>query len=248
MLRRCIWPAMGSVFLGLLSAASAHASSFTCTPNVTSGFFACIAQPSAFYTSSTTLINIGGLTDGNTYSSISGGGLTVTFSTSMMRLTVPSSWGTWNCPPATEASCPQSPPLNPVNLPVLWSNGATSITMTLSSTESIFGFEAQPELSDTESITADFFDSSGTKVGSISRDVSGNGGALLFAASSNDPFKTVRLTDAGPRSGCPTGDVCDFAIANVRFSPTAIPEPASVLLLAAGLAGFAAPKLLRARR
>src|SRR5437867_4124217 len=69
------------------------------------GAITCFAQPIPLYTANTTLIDFSGLTDGTDYLSISGGGLTVTFDNPMTRLTVPNTWSTWNCPPATEASC-----------------------------------------------------------------------------------------------------------------------------------------------
>lgn len=84
------------------------------------------------------------------------------------------------------------------------------------------------------------------KVGSFTRDVSGNGGALLFAGSSSDPFKTVMLTDSGPGGTCAATSFCDFAIANPRFSLTPIPEPASVLLVVISLAALPVLRLLRA--
>jgi hypothetical protein len=171
-----------------------------------------ISQPSKLYTSSTTLIDITGLTDGNTYGSIFGGGLTVTFNTALKRLTVPRTWGTWNLPPAVENAKP----------PVLFSNGSNDIVMSLSMPEAVFGFEAQPDLSGVEAMTATFFDAGMKSLGAIKLDVSGNGGALLFAASSSTKISSVELKNGA-------GD--DFAIANVRFSTTPIPEPGSALLL-----------------
>jgi hypothetical protein len=219
----------------------------TCTPNLSSGFFSCISQPDPLYTSVTTRIDFSTTTVNRmNYDSISGGGLMIDFSIPLMRLTVPGSWGTWNCPPATEAVCPQAPPTNPRNLPVLFTNGPETVTLTLSSAEATFGFEVQPDLSDIERITAIFFDASGMRVGTITRDVSGNGGALLFAGSSSVSFKTVMVTDSGPGGTCPATSVCDFAIANPRFGLTAIPEPAPALLAFTSLAALQILRLLRA--
>lgn len=134
----------GIAVLGVIAVLGAAVPGFsdTCTPNVSSGFFACISQPGPFYTSLTPRIDFSATTMNRmTYDSISGGGLTVDFSTPLMRLTVPGSWGTWNCPSATEATCPQSPPTNPRNLPVLFTNRQKSVTLTLSSDEATFGVE-----------------------------------------------------------------------------------------------------------
>jgi hypothetical protein len=179
-----------------------------------------IHQPRSDYVASTSLIDISALTDGDDYGAISDGSLIVTFGTPMMRLTVPDTWNTWNTPPDTETDTP----------PVLWSEGATSVLMTLSSPQLVFGFEAQPDLSDVETMIATFFDETASPIGAIVRDVSGNGGALLFAASSPIPIASVLFTDAADEG---------FGIANVRYSSqifVPMPEPASVVLVAAGLA------------
>jgi hypothetical protein len=146
--------------------------------------------------------------------------LIVTFGTPMMRLTVPDTWNTWNTPPDTETDTP----------PVLWSEGAASVLMILSSPQLVFGFEAQPDLSDIETMVATFFDETASPLGTIVRDVSGNGGALLYAASSPIPIASVLFTDAADEG---------FGIANVRYSSqifVPVPEPASGALVAAGFA------------
>lgn len=179
-----------------------------------------IPSPSSAYQAATSLIDISGLADEEEVVAISDGALIVSFDTTMMRLTVPDSWGTWNTPPFTETGTP----------PVLWSEGASSVRMTLSAPQLVFGFEAQPNLSDIEALMATYFDETSSPLGSIVRAVSGNGGALLFAVSSPIPIASVLFTNLAGES---------FAIANVRYSSQifvpVLPVPGSGGLAVTGL-------------
>jgi|SRR5215469_1707818 len=112
-----------------------------------------------------------------------------------------------------------------------------------------FGFEAQPDSSGLDAMTATFYNGA-TTLGSIPLNVSGNGGALLFAATSDTAFTKVVLIDStssGP-AACAQPNCDDFAFANVRFSSNAIPEPASVLLLGTSISALGLRKLRRAGR
>ena len=187
-------------------------------PTVHAGFVP-IPQPDAAYLSETLLLPIAAA-DFDVVSSLSVGDLTVTPDTGLVALTVPTTWGSWGSPPNVESSTPR----------VLWTNGATSLTLTFSHAVGIFGVEVQPNTSVVSSILASYYQGANL-VGEISLDVDGNGGARLFAASSTTLFDKVVISSTD-----------DFAIAQARVSP----EPASLTILALGASGgFAA---IRARR
>jgi hypothetical protein len=201
-----------------------------------------IFQPTEFgYDTATTLIDISGLSDFESVGTISGGGLEVGFTPSMVKLSIPEEWGSWGSPPNTELNTAACPGLGINCPPVLWSNGNSSVTITLGSPESVFGFEAQPDNPTVEPIMATFYLTDGT---TYPIDLFPNGyyGALLFAVSSSVPIDKVTLTNG-------VGD--DFAIAEVRFSTTPLntaPEPSTIFLAPTGIAGLAVAAIRRRLR
>jgi PEP-CTERM motif len=175
--------------------------------------FVPITQPDAAYLSATTLLPVSA-PDFDVVSSLSDATETVTFDVDLVALTVPTSWTSWGSPPSTESAIPR----------VLWSNGFTSLAITLSAPAFTVGFEAQPNTSVPSILTATFLNS-GSVVGSIPLTVDGNGGALLFAATtSTSPFNEVDLNSTD-----------DFAIAQVRYAiAQVVPEPESLALMLLG--------------
>ena len=154
-----------------------------------------IINPDAAYLANTTKIDISGLTFGNQYNSITDGVLTVTFSSPIeKRGPVPDGWLTWSSPPFSEDSNPD----------VLYPVGQTALTMNLSRPVTTFGFELEPSPFAEYTFTADFYYEN-TLVESITRQVSGNAGARLFART-GEPIDRVEVT--GP---------VEFAIAQIRY-------------------------------
>src|SRR5262249_13043777 len=148
----------------------------------------------------------------------------VGFSSGLERRQVPGSgWGTWNSPPNAETSTPA----------VLWTQGITTLTLTLDHAVAKFGIEIEPNPQSPCSFTANF--SIGDRV---TRAIYGNAGSLLFAAGGAVPITTVTIT--GP---------VDFAIAQIRYSlaaAAAVPEPSS--LAAWGLIVVVTGGMIRSRR
>jgi hypothetical protein len=197
-----------------------------CVPALNAAFVQ-IPQPNAAYTSSTTLLPITA-PDFTNLNTLSDANLTVTFSATMETFTVPTTWGTWNTPPAVETSTPR------VLSPFDFAN-VTSVTLSFSSPLSTFGLEAQPDATSQGAfpVTATFFNGA-TTLGSINRSLDGVT-AALFAASSTTPITSVRLTIGGNATD-PAGT--DPGIAQLRYAlaTQAIPEPATAFVFAGGLA------------
>ena len=204
--------------LPVLAVSVAGAGSFVIAP-APSHAFSTFTSPDSLYLSSTTLIDISGIPEFTSLTSVTDGTQTVSFSGTVQKRQVGSSWLTWGSPPATESSTP----------PVLFYTG-DSLTLSLSSPSSIFGFELQPNIFSQFSYTASYY-SGASLLGSINRSPDGSAGALLYAASTSD-ITRVEISATGTSSQ-------GFAIAQLRYGAgtTSVPGPLPILGVAAAF-GF----------
>ncbi len=174
--------------------------------------FTPIAQPGndlpdgTVYTAGTTNMKASFPKDGTYVNGISDGTETVSFSDTLEADTVPSTFSrdfpNWNSPPATESDTPR----------ILEDyEDDTSLTLTLSKPATVFGFELEIADPGPFPVTATFMEGT-TTVGSIPLTLSGQPGAMLFAASTNQAFTSVAISYPDDRSG--------FAIAQVRYALT----------------------------
>jgi hypothetical protein len=159
--------------------------------------------PTTKYVSKTCAIDLSAIPDFTVVSSVTGCGVTVSFSSPLEKRSVPNSWATWGSPPDTEGNTPN----------ILYTSGATSVTLTYSSKGRRVGVEVEPNLFQVESFTAIFRKGNGNTVGTINRDADGNAGAKLLAgATGADPKQYVKSLVITDNSGG------DFAIAQLRVS------------------------------
>jgi hypothetical protein len=170
------------------------------------GEFSPISTPTTAYTGSTTLIPITAA-NGTLLTSLTDGTQTIALSTAFSAQTVPSAvWAGWGSPPNTESSTPrilaytgQMANITPI----------TSLTLTPSLPCTTFGFEIEPDVWDFFTVSANFYSGS-ILIGTVSRSINGNAGALLMAASSNAPITSVVITISEDANG--------FAMAQFRYT------------------------------
>jgi N-acetylneuraminic acid mutarotase len=168
--------------------------------STTSAALVPIVAPDAGYLGSTLKIDLTSLPEFSTHTSVSTGVQTISFSSTLERLQVPDSWGSWSSPPESESATPA----------VLWSQFANSLVLTLARPASVVGFELEPNIFDVFTFTASFY-SAGQFVGSMTRSVSGSFGASLFAFRSDGPqLDQVSITTDDQPEG--------FSIAQLRYS------------------------------
>jgi len=155
--------------------------------------------PVAAYTDATCLFDLDRFQDFKSGSAITDcDGLTLSSPDTAEKRSVPNSWGTWGSPPDTEGAEPD----------IIWTLGLSSFTINSAAPLSSFGVEAEPNPFEEHVISVSYYsgpDGSGDLVGTISRAVSGDAGAKLFAASTDTPFQSVVISS----------DV-DFAFGQVR--------------------------------
>jgi len=182
------------------------------------GQFSPISTPTPIYTGATTLIPITAA-DRTAVTSLKKGAQTITLSTSFSTATVPGlDWGTWGSPPNTESSTPRI---------LGYYDPITSVTLTLSLPATTFGFEIEPDSDSVFPINVNYYNGS-TLLGTVSRNVSGDAGALLVAASSITPITSVVITISS--------DAFGFAMAQFRYATvSAVPTLSTAALGALGL-------------
>jgi len=174
--------------------------------------FATVSQPDGAYLSSTSRIDFSGLANYTTTTSVSDGVVEASFSTEMSKRqagVAGGGWAYWGALPDVESTTPA----------VLYTLGADTLTITLNQPVETFGFELEPNWWDVYNFTVEFR-SGGAPVGTITRPITGNQTALLFAASSDAGIDEVTIT-----SDVPWGD---FAIAQLRYALPGGPAPTSV--------------------
>lgn len=157
------------------------------------------------------------------------------FSANMQERAVPTTWDSWNTPPAVESSTPD----------VLYSLSNTQVILTLSGSPTIVGFELEPEddatLSTQDSISVVFYNENDQVIDTLSQNVNGADGATLFALGDTTPgasISQVVITDNTPQNQGDQG----FALAQLRAGegvPPPVPEPGTLSLLGLGTLALA---------
>ena len=163
--------------------------------------FTPISSPDAAYTSSTTIIPITAANGTAGITSLTSGSQTMTLSTGLNAAQVGvSGWSTWNSPPNAETATPK----------VLASYSTlASLTLTLSTPTTTFGFELEPNTFGVFPISVAFMNGS-TTLGTVARSPNGASGSLLFAATSSTPITHAVITATGGGNG--------YAMAQFRFA------------------------------
>jgi len=133
--------------------------------------FSPISSPSQ-YPSGTCTVDLSAFNDFDPVPSVDQCGQHITFTPVEEKRSVPGSWATWGSPPDTESATPD----------ILFSGGATSVTITLSQPVDVAGVEAEPDPFEVHTFQAEFDNSGGGTIGTVTRDIDGNAGATVLAA------------------------------------------------------------------
>ena len=158
--------------------------------------------PTTAYLLNTCLIDVSGV-EGESVTTLTGCGQTITVAPTVVRAEVGSTWTDWGIDGEDWVEDP-APPL-------LWLKTATALTLSFSFPVDLAGVEAEPNASDSHAFTATYKNGAGATVTTVARDIDGNAGARLLAA---DAVGTKSLTIST--------DV-DFAIAQIRVGSATNP-------------------------
>ena len=173
--------------------------------------FTQVSLPDAAYTSSTTLIPITAA-NGTTVLSVTAGSQTITLGTGLVVAQVGvSGWSTWNSPPNAETATPKV---------LARYSTLASLTLTLSTPTTTFGFELEPNTFGVFPISVAFMNGA-TTLGTVTRSPNGASGALLFAASSSTPITSAVITATGGGNG--------YAMAQFRQAASTGTQPVPTL-------------------
>jgi hypothetical protein len=159
-------------------------------------------KPVAGYTGTTCLHSLFGIPDGTLVSQTSTCGVTITYTPTPTKYSVPASWGNWGTPPNTESATPD----------VLWTGTSDVLTLSYSKAVSISGVEMEPNLFTTENMQASWYRGDGVLLGTQARDVTSPAGTRLFAAKVSPKAKKLVLTNSATAGGPGWG----FGVAQVR--------------------------------
>jgi hypothetical protein len=152
-----------------------------------------IKQPSGSYVSDTKLVDLSGIADFTPVDKVG----KVSFSPTVEKRSVPSSWASWGAPPDTESATPN----------ILYTAGSTSLTVKIKGGAKTAGFEAEPNPFDPPTIPiTGVFSKGGQDICTVTVDAAGQSGAKLLAVKSKKEFDTITVTSE-----------FDFAIAQVRY-------------------------------
>ena len=140
-----------------------------------------------------------GMADGSAVGLVTACGVTTTLTPGTIKYSVPATWPVWGAPGQTEVPNPA----------VLHTNGSPTLTLAFSSPRRWAGFELSPQPGVIQSFKADYFDASGTLIGTISKTIQGGQarliGAKMFA---NQKVSVIQVTSNG-----------DMVIARLRYKP-----------------------------
>lgn len=194
-----------------------------CVPSAQAGF-TYWENPTQDYLGQTTLIDISGIPAGDDQyiTGLSDGYQTLTFSAPLGRQDVPTGWETWGELPYVES----------VNPPVLFHVPGNGIRIDFGIDVVTFGIEISANPWELSEFSVQYLSRDPHIVGitrylySTDRIIDGYNGARLFAGSHPEhPFAAVLINGLSNDDG--------FAIAQIRY---AVPEPASVIMIAQAIA------------